>query len=386
MVLTLPIVLFLLMTISYTWSIDRESTLNAIPKEITLLVIPLAFAFNKKLDSENQEKIVKYFAYSMILLGFYFLFRAFVRYSISHDIRNFFYHGDNDDKFGLIPKLLNAIHVSYFMAIAFFYYFSKTVKTRADYIISIILLGFIFLMSSKNIILIVILLILAYTFFFSKIAHKMRLRNLIVFGLIIALLFSYGRIKQRFEIEFQTNTKKSLSANVIEGIPLTVHNVSIKEAWQNEKFTQNDFFSGTVFRVYQFRIFLEFLKEEPIFWKGFGLNASYPKIKEKAIYYDLYMGEAGDGGYQNKNFHNQYVQNFAELGIFGFIILLLIVALNLKNALKSKDFVHFAFAILTISLFLTETLLWRQRGVVFFTIFYCLFNTSVYQKKIEKRL
>ena len=114
-----------------------------------------------------------------------------------------------------------------------------------------------------------------------------------------------------------------------------------------------------------------------MFLSGFGLNASYPKIEEKAKQYNLYLGKDGTDGYQTKNFHNQYVQNFAELGIFGFIILLLILIVNIKKAYNSKDFVHFAFAILMISLFLTESFLWRQRGVVFFTVMYCLFNSGI---------
>ena len=178
-------------------------------------------------------------------------------------------------------------------------------------------------------------------------------------------------------MEFQTNSDKSISTSVIEGIPAGVHYVSIKEAWTNPMFTPNDYFNGTAFRVYQFRIFTELIKENNIFFTGFGLNASYPKIKEKAIQYNLYMGvkNDSDSGYQSKNFHNQYVQNFADLGVFGFIILLILLIVNIKNAIKTKDFVHFAFAILMISLFLTESFLWRQRGVVFFTMMYCLFNS-----------
>ena len=294
----------------------------------------------------------------------------------------FFYHGENDKDYGLVPKLLNAIHMSVFVAVAFFHFFTKEVKSKLDTIFSIVLLGFILLLSSKNITLIVLLLCLIYLFFLSKSAQKLRLRNLIVFGLLIGILFSIGRIKDRFKVEFQTNTDKSLSANIVEGIPEGVHYVSIKEAWTNQSFTPNDYFNGTAFRVYQFRIFTELIKENTIFFTGFGLNASYPKIKEKAIQYNLYLGEENDpdSGYQSKNFHNQYVQNFAELGVVGFILLLIILIINIKNALQSKDFVHFAFAILMISLFLTESFLWRQRGVVFFTMLYCLFNSRIVSK------
>ena len=118
-----------------------------------------------------------------------------------------------------------------------------------------------------------------------------------------------------------------------------VYNVSIKQAWTNPTFRHNDFFPGTAFRVYQFRIFLEMLHEDGIFWTGYGLNASYPKIEAKGIEHNLYLGEGAEAGYQKMNFHNQYVQNFAELGIFGFLILLAMLLVNLRNALRSKDFI-----------------------------------------------
>ena len=73
------------------------------------------------------------------------------------------------------------------------------------------------------------------------------------------------------------------------------------------------------------------------------------------------------------NFHNQYIQFFAEIGIAGFIIFIIMVFVNLKIAINRKDFVHFSFAILIISLFLTESFLARQRGVIYFTLMYCLF-------------
>ncbi|MGV9002530.1 O-antigen ligase family protein [Flavobacterium sp.] len=370
------------MSFSYFWSIDQKATLSAIPKEIALLLFPIAFMFNKRFSLDQIEKIKKIYGYSMIALTVIFLVRAIVRYLILKDTRVFFYHGENDLDYGLVPKLLNAIHVSVFVAMGFFYFISKEIKSNSDYFASALLFGFILLLSSKNIILVVIVLSLLYFFYFSKSSHKLRLRNLIVFGILIVVVFSFGRIKNRFLSEFQANTSKSLSTNVIEGVPDGVHYVSIKEAWSNEIFTPNDYFPGTAFRVYQFRIFTELFSENNVFFTGFGLNASYPKIEEKASQYNLYQGNGGNNGYQNKNFHNQYIQNFAELGIFGVLVLALMLIANLKNALKTKDFVHFAFAILMISLFLTETFLWRQRGVVFFTLFYCLLNANFSQRKI----
>ncbi len=136
---------------------------------------------------------------------------------------------------------------------------------------------------------------------------------------------------------------------------------------------------GTALRVYQIRVFIELLQEENIFLTGFGLNASWTKIKEKRIEHNLYPG------YEKFNFHNQYVQNFAELGVFGFILLIIMVLLTLKTAIKNKDFIHFSFAVLMISLFLTESFLWRQRGVVFFTMLYCILNTNRIATILKKK-
>ncbi|KIX20489.1 hypothetical protein SY27_11265 [Flavobacterium sp. 316] len=371
-----PILFYIIMLFSYFWTINKNTTLNAIPKEIVLLLIPLSFMVLQPITERYKSKILKYYSYSIVLFVIYFLIRAIIRFFIFKDISFFFYHGEYDNDIGLVPKDLNAIHVSVFVAIAFFYFYTSSTNQIFNTIILIVLFGFIVLLSSKNIILVFIILILIHFFFFSKSGNKMRLRNIFLFLIIIGFVFSFGKIKERFQLEFQTNSDKSLSSNVIKGLPEGVHNVSIAEAWTNEKFTPNHFFPGTAFRVYQARLFFEFLNEEDIFWTGFGLNASYEKIEEKAKYYDVFQGNKKIEGYQKKNFHNQYIQVFAELGFLGFLLLLLLLFLNLKRAIKYKDFIHITFAVLMISVFLTESFLWRQRGVVFFTIFYCLFNSK----------
>lgn len=374
--LFLPILLYVLMLLSYFWSIDKTLTIKALPKEIALLFIPLAFMVLQPITDRIKTKILKYYSFSIVLFVAYYLLRALIRFFILKDTSVFFYHGEYDNDIGLVSKELNAIHVSVFVAIAFFYFYTSSENQLFNTVISLVLFGFIILLSSKNIILVFILLLIIHFFFFSKSANKMRLRNIFLFLIIIGFVFSFGKIKERFQLEFQTNSDKSLSSNVIKGLPEGVHNLSIKEAWSNERFTPNDFFPGTAFRVYQARLFFEFLKEENIFWTGFGLNASYKKLEEKADYYNVFQGTDKIEGYQKKNFHNQYFQVFAELGIFGIIILVLILIFNLKKAIKSKDFIHIAFAVLMISLFLTESFLWRQRGVMFFTLFYCLFNST----------
>lgn len=374
--LLLPIFLYGLMCLSLFWSIDFDATKNALPKELFLLVIPICFIIMPKFGENRKQKLIEFYSYAMVLVTIFFLIRAIIRFVMLSDTNVFFYHGENDIDSGLVPKLLNAIHVSVFMAIAFFYFLKKERKNVLDYISQFLLFLFIILLSSKNIILVVLLLVVLFYLYFSNTANKLRLRNLFIFLAIIVVVISFGKLKNRFEVELNTNSGKSLSSSVVSELPQGVHNISIAEAWHNESFTTNDYFPGTAFRVYQLRMFLEIMSENNKWISGFGLNASQKMLELKGQQYNVYEGDSTHEGYQKKNFHNQYIQVFAELGIVGFLILIIMLLITFRKALKNKDFIRFSFAVLMISLFLTESFLWRQRGVVFFTIFYCVFNTN----------
>ncbi len=374
--LLFPIFLYLLMLLTVFWTIDIERTTTALAKEIPLLIIPICFMIFKPLSTIQKQKIIKYYSYGIFFYCLFYLVKAFIRFFISNNYNVFFYHE-------LVTKEVNAIHVSVYVSIAFFYFFTKPIKKLVDYIMLVTLVVMVFLLSSKNIIVVFVGLMVVYHLFYSKLSKQMRLKNLI-FVVVILISFTFiGKIKDRFKQEYETIMTDSTVNDVISKNDGIVYNVSIKQAWTNKIFRANDYFPGTAFRVYQFRIFLEMLQENNIFWNGFGLNASYKKIEEKGIYYHLYLGDQTNDnqGYQTKNFHNQYVQNFAELGVFGFLTLIIMLFVNLKNGLINKDFIHIAFAIVMISLFLTETFLWRQRGVVFFTTMYCLLNANYFESK-----
>ena len=373
-VFIVPMSLFIWMLLSYFWSYEPDDTLKAIFKEITLILIPLAFVIKKPFSSEQKNLIFKYYSFAMVGYVIYFLIRAGVRYILTKDVSVFFYHGpENDVDTGLVPRLLNAIHVSVYVVLSFFYFFCKESKTTIEKILLGLLFVFVLLLSSKNIIIVFIVLIFLHTFYSSKIANKLRLRNATIVLVLLGVILSFSKIKERFLIEFTSNTNSSLTNN--SNTSSSVNNISIYQAWNQEKFTHNDYFPGTAFRVYQVRVFKELIMEYPIFWKGFGMNASQEKIQEKEKEHNLYPG------YGSYNFHNQYVQNFADLGIVGLFFLILMLFLNIKKAFSNKDFIHITFAILMISLFLTESFLWRQRGVCFFIMFYCFFMNNNEQKK-----
>lgn len=357
--LILPILLYVLMAFSLLWSIDLNESLQGLSKEIAFLLIPICFLVNPVLSRVEKTKILQYFSYSYFGFTVFYLLKAVIRYIITKDTSVFFYHE-------LVTFDVNAIHMSVYISVAFFYFYTKINKNLLDKFAIALMLFFLVLLSSKNIIIVFFLLLFYASFFHLKIKwNPIKLVVLSIAILLLGLGF-YGKLKDRFSIELDLNSIQ----NINNYSSSSINYVSVNDAWNKDQFNSNDFFAGAALRVYQVRIFKEMLNTDNVYLTGYGLNATNKKIKQKRIEHHLYYG------YDNFNFHNQYIQFFAEIGFFGLLLLLLMVISNLKNALKSKNFVAISFAILMISLFLTESLLSRQRGIVFFIIMYCIFNSK----------
>jgi len=371
-VLMLPVVMYALMLLSLLWTIDMVESAPSISKELPLLIIPLCFMAMPMLSGEVRQKIIRYFSFAMAGFSTFYLVKAMVRFASSGDSGVFFYHE-------LVTKDVNAIYISALVGTAFFYFLAKARKTVFEVLATIVLLIVLVLLSSKNVMATCVVLAIIYFVFFSPLSRETKLVGAGVVVLLIASLAFVPEIRERFKIELSTVTKdNTVNYTIGDG---NVHNISVRQAWTNDKFQPSDFFPGTAFRVYQFRIFLEMMAEDNAWLLGYGLNASYDKIEKKTLSYNLFSGNDKIEGYQKKNFHNQYIQAFADLGVAGFLLVVAMLVINLKNGIKRKDFVHISFAVLMISLFLTESFLWRQRGVTFFAMMYCLLNVGGHRKE-----
>ena len=361
--LVLPLSFYFLMVLSLIWTHNFTCSLSGLQKELPFLVIPVVFAFLPKMDKNSIYKVYRLFSLAMVFYGLYYLLNAVFRYAATGNKEVFFYHE-------LVNKDLNAIYVSVFASFAVFYFISLQNKKTVDKIALFVLSVLIFLLSSKSIITIDFILIICYYSFFAPISKGVKTTTITTVVLFVfGSLFFVKEVKERFLLEYETAFVDNTVNNKIGNDNAKVYNISLKQAWNNSKFEKNNFFPGTALRVYQMRIFTEMLQEQHIFFTGFGLEASQEEIQKKCIEHQLY------DGYGDFNFHNQYVQTFSELGIFGFLILLGMLHLNFKKSWREKDFLHIAFAITMIILFLSESFFCRQRGIVFFITIYCMFNS-----------
>lgn len=367
----LPMLLYLLMIVSLIWSHDPKQSLFGLQKLLSFFFIPIAFMFIPKIDKNGIAKIAKLFSYGMVVYALFYIVSASIRYYQTQNVEVFFYHE-------LVNKDLNVIYFSVLVSFALFYFISLKEKIFPEKIFILILIVLLMLMSSKSIITIDILILICYYYYFVDIPKTTK--TLTVLSVVCFLTFSVLYVeeaKERFLLEYETAFIDNTVNNKMGDTINKVYNVSLKHAWTKDQFEQNNFFPGTALRVYQTRIFLEMLNEQNILFTGFGLEASQQQIHKKAKEHNLFPS------FGMYNFHNQYIQTFAELGIFGLVLLISMLLLNFKNAWKHKDFLHIAFAITMIMLFLSESFFCRQRGIVFFIFLYCLFN--MYAIKQEKK-
>lgn len=360
----IPILFLGVMALSLLWTKDFNASLSGLQKGLSFLVIPLVFFIIPKGSKESLNSIFRGYSFAMVGYAIFYIVTACIDYNKTNNINVFFNNS-------LVPSDPGAIYMSVFASFGLFYFVQLDIKKNYEKVVLSILTLFIFLLSSKSIITVDFIIIVCYYAFYVQIPSSTKTVTITTVSLfLIFSIFFVKEVRERFMVEYET----AFVDNISHGKPKLqiqkVHNVSIKEAWNNSEFKQSDFFPGTALRVYQARVFSEIFQEESLFFTGLGLEASQDKIRNKAKKNNLFYE------YGEYNFHNQYIQTFAELGFFGFLVLVTMLFVNIKKGVSKKDFLHIAFAITTIVLFLSESFFCRQRGIVFFVVFYCLFNST----------
>ncbi|MBG6131712.1 O-antigen ligase [Aquimarina sp. EL_43] len=119
---------------------------------------------------------------------------------------------------------------------------------------------------------------------------------------------------------------------------------------------------------------LEAVSESYIF--GYGIGDSQ-KVRDKYFYIHGF-----DVGIDNEyNSHNQYIEILIIGGIFGLILFLSMYFKLILLYLKTFNTNILCFFLLLFVIMITESILVRQHGIVFFSFFYMLFNIRIDEKK-----
>lgn len=334
----IPISFFILIILSLTWTIDSDKSYRGIERQLPLLLIPLIYIFMPAIRREIMIRIFYAFAVALAIFASFFIVNASILYFNNRDINVFFYHNI------LLPLGLNAIYLSTMTSLSLLFMIFYSKRRFFDWIITGILFLFLLLLSSKNLIVITIFSVMIGLI----LTRKKKIKSILFTAsiLIVVLLTIFlSPLKNRLEQELTSNIKEVLTC---------------------EEFNRVYPWTGTTIRIFQARIGYELLNEKNAFLFGFGINASKDKIIEKQNHYNLYYG------YNEYNFHNQYIQSFVELGALGFLFIIIFLIAIIKGFINQKELMSLLFFIVMLSVFMTESYLWRQRGLFHFLIIYGL--------------
>lgn len=359
---------FLLVALSYFWSQQKAQTLTAIISLLPFLLFVVGF--QQFFSFKSIDKILNLSVFIYLLYGFIWIVIALFRFLETQNTNTFFYH-DLTAPFGANAVYIALIFGLLYVFILYKILFRSSKTSLLNILQSTFLFGFQFLFSSK---LILVALILITVLFFFKYHQKSSYsRKIFLFGTvlilsIIALLGMNSFTKNRFK-------------EIID-------HQQIDQVFTQDYFGRGYYWNGLTLRLFQLRCFYEIEKEIDFnSFLGTGYSASQPLLNKKYAHYDLYRGPSGEGendGYFIYNFHNQYAQLLIELGFFGGILIVLMLYFYVLFPIKKKNILLLAIGLLFLSFALTESFLYRQKGIVAFIIFPLLANSYSTLLEIHK--
>jgi len=322
-----PLILFYgcaLLAMIYTNNIGEG--LKHIQKLLPFLIFPVVFSIIK-FNEKNRNRIIWWFCISCLIISiFLFTSNLFVYLDSPNNTNVWYYSG--------YTKMLD-IHPAYFILFLIFNVFflfeellkAITIKKKifTSFFIFIFILQILFLQSRVGIV--SFLITLFVYFLITKKTNKKYLFLTFTFVIIsLFIAYQYEFLKRFAEIPESMNER-----------------IMIWKGWWSS------------------------YKENPIF--GYGTGDA-----QNALDYGNYLlGNDFFISYKY-NTHNQYLDTLIRYGLIGFSFFIFIFYNLHKGIFKNRNKLLLIFSILICFFFLTENVLQKQRGIVFFSFFYMLLN------------
>ena len=338
------VLLYLLHLLSIFYTENSPEGWNDLRLKISFLLLPFFMTTVQFIYNEQRMFILNFFAVLMMLMALTDLTHAFLEYLVSGNQETFYY-------INLPYTLTNKVHyVAWYYSFAIFitiYHLISSQSNRTFWFLGLLILLFsLILLSSRAFILaFIFVFILSFLKWFKtdKLSRLMWAKVSSIAALFLLSLVFIPSINMR------------LNDTVVE----------------LQKMFGYDIPKQTNPRVFIWRYGADLIVKNPIF--GFGVGDAKEELNVALESCDaMFWNGEHNVPIQNKNynFHNQFMQTWAEVGIFGFLILLFIMVHPFL--LKNSHPLFLIFVGLTFIGCLTESMFERQAGVVLFAFMYPL--------------
>jgi O-antigen ligase len=311
-------------------------------KKAGLILFPLMFCFSPARSRNDIRKILAFFCVSCVLTGLTCALIAAYRYISIGDTRFFFYH-ELSQIVGMHAAYLS-MYCSFTIVILVYFLVSKDHLRRNQQIIVWCAIAmttiFIFLLAGRiQIALLIFGAIVYFGYRFSKKNNVIvgALKAMVIGCLIFAAAFLFPTNRERFKQAINYKNQYGLSGE-----------------WGEQQM-----------RPLIWSCVFESFANAPIFGRGTGDTQDVlQECYIKNDYVSLLIWEP-----VRFNAHNQFFEIAIGLGIIGLLVFVASLATSLLWALRHRDGLYFAFIIIFVVSCMTESLLQRHHGIVFYSFF-----------------
>ncbi len=327
------ILLFSWYLMSVLWSEHSEIAWSEVISKLSLLLIPLFFG-QPQIETKQYKQVLKSFAFGSV---------GVILYAITAAGLDFYLVNNALSLMDAISyeNLANHVHfqpiyLSLYVMSAFFIILWDLFDARLkwyDTMSLILLFVAMILLSSRTETLIFIFLLLSILVIWGYRIGRLKTMLLISFSLLVIMLgiiFASPTARTRFVEMFDTKTHYSQNQYGGRGLRIEKWKNTL-ECWQDYK------------------------------WIGTGVG-DYKLTLE-----NTYRKNGFEVGYVNHyNSHNQYLQTLLATGVVGLLLLVAYLFFALKQAYQERNFLAVVFIVAFALSCLTESMLERQKGLVFF--------------------
>lgn len=337
---------YLLTIVSLLYTQDLKAGIWELEKGLALLLFPILMATANPLPQSRVDFILKSFLSANLLFGIISVGYAVFKY-VRDGVNFFFYHD-------LVSPLFNSHATYYSMYLIFslfilYYFYFRT--AHRSWRFSLLTAGVTIFFS----VLIYLLAIRSVIFFFTcgTLAaisfYVYKTRNIIMgagmlLGFVFLILFAFRKndvLKEKF-FQILENYEYEMSEDNIEG------------------------YNGLTTRLAQWESSLSIIREHPVL----GVGPADVQAHLQQVYLENYLLYS----YKSRfNAHSQYVQTTLGLGVTGLIVLLASFLIPGVLAIRQRNMLYLGFLILFSFCCITESMLYVQKGLVFYSVFTSLF-------------
>lgn len=345
--------LFLIQIPSLLYTSDLEYGFKLLQRKLPILLFPIVIAtvnIDKTKQHQRLNRLLWYFVYSCLIASTICLVSAiFSQWSnFGFNLKNidwsvFTYHkltevlGIHSIYFALQIGMAN-IFITYKL---FFNYNQFSPFSRLKYVTFFIFFFLIMLLLTTRMVILAFLLIVILSVIRYIVINRKIIQGTVIITSILLLLISmvYFNPVLKDRVKEAVNYKSKYSVDRVWG--------------------------GRGLRLLKWDCSWALIKQNPILGVGLGdVQENLQNCYEEKNYGQLLFWKN-----IQYNAHNQYLQIYLEAGFPACLMLFLCFVVPFITSVKEKNFLYIMFLVFIFLCFMTESILVRQRGIMFYAFF-----------------